>query len=337
MRRSGLFHIIMHSLHLFTNCIIISNEVQLRQVCKVGIWTSRDIERQDGRRVFVTGGLSGIGFQAALAMGEKGADVTVIGRDAARGQQALAELRRIVPGASFSFEQADLADLKSISELTDRVLPKGQQIDLLLNVAGVMAVPERRLTVDGFEMHMGTNHIGHFALTGRLLPLLRKGRVVQVTALVARWAKLDLSDLQSSNSYNPMTAYAKSKLANILFAVELNKRFGGFGPSAVAVDPGTANTSLQRHTSGLVHWLGEKVIKIIGYPLDRVADPVVFGAIFPAPDDHTYVKPSKFIQKSGPPAYVEVPRPALDTDLGKRLWELSEELTGVHYREANQT
>lgn len=166
--------------------------------------------------------------------------------------------------------------------------------------------------------------------------MLKNGRVVQVTALVARWAKIDLTDLQSSNSYNPMTAYAKSKLANILFAVELNKQFGGHGPSAVAVDPGTANASLQRHTSGLAHWLGEKVISIIGYPLERVADPVVFGAVFPAPNDHTYVKPSKFIQKSGPPAYVEVPKPALDTDLRKRLWQLSEQLTGVRYQEASQ-
>lgn len=300
------------------------------------MWTSKDIERQDGRRVFVTGGLSGIGFQTARVMGEKGAEVTVIGRDVAKGRQALVELRQIVPSGSLFFEQADLANLQSIAEFAGRVLQKGRQIDLLLNVAGVMALPERRLTVDGFEMHMGTNHLGHFALTGRLLPLLKSGRVVQVTALVARWARLDLTDMQSSKSYSPMTAYAKSKLANILFAVELNKRFGGLGPSAVAVDPGTANTSLQRHTSGIARWLGEKVIDIIGYPLDRVADPVVFGAVFPAPNDHTCVKPSKFIQKNGPPAYVEVPKPALDEDLRNRLWELSEELTGIHYPEASE-
>jgi len=297
----------------------------------MGVWTAKDIERQDGRRVFVTGGLSGIGFQTARALGEKGAAVTIVGRDVAKGNQALAELRRIVPTGTFSFEQADLANLKSISEFADRVLQKGQQIDLLLNVAGVMAVPERGLTVDGFEMHMGTNHLGHFALTGHLLPLLKNARVVQVTALVARWAKLDLSDLQSSESYNPMTAYAKSKLANILFALELNKRQAAPGLSAVAVDPGTANTALQRHTSGLARWLGEKVIKIIGYPLDRVADPVVFGAIFPAPNEHSYVKPSRLIQQSGPPAYIEVPKPALDADLRSRLWDISEELTGVRY------
>lgn len=297
----------------------------------MGVWTAKDIERQDGRRVFVTGGLSGIGFQTALALGGKGAAVTIIGRDSEKGTRALAELRRIVPSGAFTFEQADLADLQSISEFAQRALHKGQQIDLLLNVAGVMALPERRLTVDGFEMHMGTNHLGHFALTGRLLPLLKSARVVQVTALVARWAKLDTSDLQSANAYNPMTAYAKSKLANILFAVELNQRRSGLGLSAVAVDPGTANTALQRHTSGLARWLGEKVIKIIGYPLDRVADPVVFGAVFPAPNDHTYVKPSRLIQRSGPPAYVEVPKPALDADLRSRLWDMSEELTGVRY------
>jgi hypothetical protein len=114
-------------------------------------------------------------------------------------------------------------------------------------------------------------------------------------------------------------------------AVELNKRREGRGPSAVAVDPGTAKTALQRDTSGFARWLGERVINIIGYPLDRVADPVVFGTVYPAPNDHTYVKPSKFIQKSGLPAYVEVPKPALDADLRRRLWDVSEELTGIRY------
>ncbi len=297
----------------------------------MGTWTASDIERQDGRHVVVTGGLSGIGFQTALVMGTKGAAVTIIGRDPAKGHRALAELNRISPASSFAFEQADLADLKSISAFSDRALHKGQRIDLLFNVAGVMAVPERKLTIDGFEMHIGTNHLGHFALTGRLLPLLKNARVVQVTAQIARWAKLDLNDLQSTKSYSPMGVYGKSKLANILFAVELNKRQRNLGPSAVAVDPGTANTSLQRHSTGLSLWLGEKLINIIGYPLNRVADPVIFGAIFPAPDDHSYVKPSKFIQRSGPPVYADVPKPALDMDLRKRLWEMSEQLTGVHY------
>ena len=297
----------------------------------MAIWTAKDAERQDGRRVLVTGGVSGIGFQAARALGEKGAELIIIGRDATNGKRALAELRRVIPTGSFSFEQADLANLHSVSDFANRALQKGHRIDLLLNVAGVMAVPERRLTTDGFEMHLGTNHLGHFALTGHLLPLLRNGRVVQVTAQIARWAKLDLSDLQSAKSYKPMIAYARSKLANILFAVELNTRAGSLGPSAVPVDPGTANTALQRHSSAFARRLAEKLINIIGYPLDRVADPVVFGAVCQAPNDHSYVKPLKFIQKSGPPTYVEVPKPALDEVLRKRLWEMSESLTGVHY------
>lgn len=295
------------------------------------VWTANDIEQQPGRRVLVTGGVSGIGFQTARAMAAKGEDVTILGRDPEKGREALRNLRRIVPTGMFSFVQADLADLQSISDCAKRFLDEGHPIGLLLNVAGVMAVPERRLTADGFEMHMGTNHLGHFALTGRLLPLLKQGRVVQVTALVARWAKLDFRDLQSATAYRPMGAYAKSKLANILFAVELNKRRDRLGPSAVAVDPGTANTNLQRNSSGLTRLLGRRLIKTIGYPLDRVADPVVFGAVFPAPDDQSYVKPAKFIQRSGSPTYIEVPKPALDEELRKRLWRVSEELTGVHY------
>lgn len=307
----------------------------IRRTTCMGIWTANDMKQQTGKRVLITGGLSGIGFQAARVMAEKGADVTILGRSPERGRDALKELRRIVPSGTFSFVEGDLANLQSIADCAERLLALKQPIDFLLNVAGVMAVPVRTFTEDGFEMHFGTNHLGHFALTGRLLPLLKAGRVVQVTAMVARWAKLDLNDLQSEQVYKPMGAYAKSKLANVMFAVELNKRRDSLGCSAVAVDPGTANTNLQRNSSGFKRVIGRRLIKTIGYPLDRVADPVVYGAVFPAPNNLSYVRPEKFIQKSGSPTYAEVPKPALDGELRKRLWEISEDLTGVQFPEHN--
>ncbi len=297
-------------------------------------WTANDMPHQDGRRVLVTGGVSGIGFQVARVMGEKGARVLIASRDAGKGQQALLALRQAVPGADFSFGQLDLANLRSIAEFSDRVVQSGESIDLLLNVAGVMAVPKRTLTVDGFEMHMGTNHLGHFALTGQLLPALkaaRRARVVTVSAKVAQWTTLDLDDLQMQKSYGPMKAYGRSKLANVLFASELNRRGSGIGISSLAVDPGTAKTVIQRHSPGFLQWLLGKFVNMVGYPLDRVADPVIFADTVAEAGDATYIGPTKLLMASGPPGYIKIPKPALNAELRKVLWERSEELTRVHY------
>lgn len=298
------------------------------------IWTANDIARQDGRRVLVTGGVSGIGFQVARVMGTKGARVLVAGRDAAKGKRAIEELRQIVPGGDFTFGQLDLGNLQSIAEFSGDVLLNAEPIDFLFNIAGLMAIPKRATTVDGFEMHMGTNHLGHFALTGRLLPALRatgSARVITVSAKVAQWANLDLSDLQSESSYSPMKAYSRSKLANVLFAVELNQRASSIGISSIAVDPGTANTSLQRHSSSLIQSLSSKVINFIGYPLDRVADPVVFAALVAVPGNDAYVGPTKFRMAKGSPGYIGIPKPARNADLRRALWERSEDLTGIRY------
>ena len=295
-------------------------------------WTIEDAPRQDGNVVLVTGGASGIGFQAARAMGAKGARVVIAARDPNKGELAATKLREAAPGGDFTFVVLDLANVRSIGDFARHFIAKTERLDVLMNVAGVMALPKRTLTTDGFEMHMGTNHLGHFALTGALLPALRRarGRVVVVSALVAKFAKLDVADLQSERDYAPMRAYGRSKLANVLFAVELNRRVATTGVASVPVDPGTANTGLQRHT-GTGGGLGSALIDLIGYPLDRVADNLVFAATVATPGDETYIGPSRIIQRWAQPAYIALPKPARDAALRDALWRRSEELTGTTF------
>jgi NAD(P)-dependent dehydrogenase (short-subunit alcohol dehydrogenase family) len=297
-------------------------------------WKISDLPRQDGHNVLVTGGSGGIGFQVAHALGKKGAHVTILGRDAAKGAQAIAQLRST--GGDYAFEQMDLASLASIEAFAAHW--GSRPLHLLMNVAGVMAVPQRKLTADGYEMHMGTNFLGHFALTGRLLAALTAGRarVVTVSALVARlkMAHLDLDDLQGTQkSYSPMGAYARSKLADIMFAVELQRRAGleNSGVTSVAVDPGTANTGLQRHATGAAAAIGSALVNLIGYPIERIAENILFAATMKNPTDETLIAPSFFIQRFASPHDVGLPKLARDQAVRERLWQEAESLTGVRF------
>ncbi|WP_224373038.1 SDR family NAD(P)-dependent oxidoreductase [Hyalangium versicolor] len=301
-------------------------------------WKITDMPRMDGRIALVTGGASGIGFQVARELGARGAQVVILGRDEAKGEQAVAELR--ATGGDFRFEQVDLASLDSISAFAARW--NERPIHLLINVAGVMALPEFARTVDGFEMHMGTNFLGHFALTGRLLSALRAGqaRVVTVSALVGRWkmARLDPDDLQGENqAYSPMGAYARSKLADIMFAVELQRRFAEFGITSVAVDPGTAATNLQRHARGATRSVGIWLSNTIGYPLDRVAENVLFAAIMPEVASTTLIGPSFFVQRCASPKDVGLPPLAKDSSVRDALWAQAAALTGVRFGSGDAT
>lgn len=295
-------------------------------------WKIGDLPRQDGRHALVTGGVSGIGFRVAQELGMKGANVTILGRNAVKGMQAVTELRAV--GGQYAFEQVDLASLASISGFNERWATRA--IHLLMNVAGVMAIPTRTLTADGFEMHMGTNFLGHFALTVGLIPALQSGRarVVTVSALVGRlkMAQLDLNDLLAQQKpYSPMTAYARSKLADIFFASELQRRStaADAGITSVAVDPGTANTNLQRHVTGAGARFGRTLISIIGYPNDRIAENVLFAAAMDSPSDQTFIAPSCFIQRYASPRDVGLPKVARDETIRGQLWKEAERLTGA--------
>jgi NAD(P)-dependent dehydrogenase (short-subunit alcohol dehydrogenase family) len=212
-------------------------------------WTASNIpQRNDGLAV-ITGSTEGVGFEDSLALSSAGWTVIMMGRNAQKGVQSIAKIHKINPKAKVSFEKIDLADLSSIKAFASRMISKGQAINLLINNAGVMTPPKRLVTTDGFELQFGTNHIGHFALTAQLLPLLRKShdsRVVTVSSVANRAGAINFDDLQAESSYAPMKAYGQAKLANLMFALELQRQSEkhGWGISSMAAHPGVSRTNL---------------------------------------------------------------------------------------------
>ncbi|WP_043749536.1 SDR family NAD(P)-dependent oxidoreductase, partial [Imhoffiella purpurea] len=226
-------------------------------------WTIDDIPSQKGRYAVVTGGTGGLGFETAFALAGAGAEVVLAGRDEAKATKALARIRAAHPGARARFERLDLTSLDSVAEFAGGLLDAGRGIDLLVNNAGVMALPERQVTADGFERQIATNYLGHFALTARLLPLLRcvaGARMVAVSSLAANLESIDLADLQSEHAYLPFRTYGMTKLAMLMLALEFQRRseIAGWGVQGLAAHPGWAGTDLIRNgpaSSGLRSWL----------------------------------------------------------------------------------
>lgn len=306
-----------------------------------GKWTPEQMPSQAGKTVLVTGANSGIGFQAALELARHGARVILGCRSEAKGEKALQQLRREAPGASAQLAVLDLASLASIRSFAAEFLSRGQALDVLINNAGVMALPKRELTTDGFERQFGTNHLGHFALTGLLLPALLKSpapRVVTVASLAHRNGKIDFEDLQSERAYKPRDAYNNSKLANLLFTRELDRRArqAGWNLISVAVHPGISRTNIVDNGPGANGSdLTTKILKVIG-PLVMQSEtmgalPTEYAATMPDVHGGEYIGPDGFKEFKGYPTVVQ-PRPqALDEAAGKRLWEVSERVTGVAY------
>lgn len=290
-------------------------------------WNTSHIPQQSGKIAIVTGANSGIGYETALELGRAGAHVIVACRDAARGQAALAQLQAAAPRASFALEQLDLADLSSVRAFAQRFLATGQKLDVLVNNAGVMALPKRELTVDGFERQFGTNHLGHFALTGLLLPALKKSdapRVVSLSSGMAYIGRLDLTNLQSERRYSTWGTYSASKLANLLFMEELGRRAPWL--VSVAAHPGATRTNLQQHTG----FFTALSMKLIGQEAPAGALPTLYAATDNVATGE-FIGPSKLFNMNGPPTEVKLPKRAVDTKSAQALWERSEELTGVRY------
>src|SRR5258707_344849 len=212
-------------------------------------WSTADIPSQDGKTAVITGATGGLGYQTALALAGAGAAVVLTGRNDAKGQDAIQRIRGQFPNAKISYETLDLASLASVAGFAARFAAAHASLDLLINNAGVMALPKRQTTADGFEMQFGTNYLGHYALTAHLLPLLRRGnqpRVVNLSSLAHRSGAIDFDDLQGAKSYNPFKAYCQSKLAMLMFALELQRRSNaaGWGLLSNAAHPGYALTDL---------------------------------------------------------------------------------------------
>ncbi len=306
-----------------------------------GKWTAEQIPLQGGKTAVVTGANSGIGYQAALELARHGAHVLLGCRNAAKGSAALDRLKREARGASAEVVQLDMASLASIRAFAAAFLARGVVLDLLINNAGVMALPTRELTEDGFERQFGTNHLGHFALTGLLMPALLAApapRVVTVASLAHRTGKIEFDNLQSEKSYKGKgwEAYNASKLANILFAKELDRRARAAHNSllSLAVHPGVSITNIFENGPG-ANGLKAIAVKVLAPVLmqkdDAGALPTLYAATSSEAKGGEYIGPDGFGELKGAPVVVQPKPQALDTAVGERLWAVSEELTGIRY------
>jgi NAD(P)-dependent dehydrogenase (short-subunit alcohol dehydrogenase family) len=285
-------------------------------------WTAQDIPQQDGRTFVITGANSGIGLEAARALGAAGAHVVVACRDTSKGEHAVAEL-----DGDFDVRRLDLADLSSVHAFADAL---ECDVDVLINNAGVMAVP-RAKTVDGFELQLGTNHLGHFALTGLLLARIRD-RVVTISSQAHRTGRINFGDLQSERHYQRWIAYGQSKLANLLFMMELQRRLDAAGSPlrSVAAHPGYSATNLQFHTQSIQDQLMGVANKLIAQSAAMGALPTLYAATADVPGA-AYIGPDGLFEQRGHPKLVDMSGAAKNADNARRLWELSEELTGVSF------
>ncbi len=302
-------------------------------------WSSADIPDLTGRTVIVTGANSGIGLEAATALAARGAEVTLAVRDLQRGSSAAQRIGQVAPAARVDIVRLDLADLASVRDFAAAwTQAQSEGLDVLVNNAGVMAIP-RRETVDGFEMQLGTNHLGHFALTGLLVRSLRPGgRVVTVSSGVHRFGRMDFDDLQSVRSYQRWRAYGQSKLANVLFALELHRRAEAAGADlrSIGVHPGYAATNLQAvgpRMSG--SRVGEAVVGVANRFLAQSADagawPTLMAATDPDVPSGSFIGPTGFLGQRGTPGFETPSQAARDVDVARRLWDVSADLTGVEY------
>ena len=300
-------------------------------------WSVADIPSQAGKLAIVTGGTSGLGFEVALALAQANADVIVAGRDESQGRWAVGKIRPLAPASLVRFEQLDLADLAAVADFTRRVERMERPVDLLVNNAGVMAPPRRQLTADGFEMQMGVNYLGHFALTQRLFPLLRRGRdprVVQVGSLSHRLAAIEFDDLQCERRYSPLRAYGQSKLALLLFTFELQRRSsaGQWRLMSLAAHPGYARTPLFEKgpgTHSLIYRMHRGLSGWLAHSAASGALPLLYAATATKVRPGDYYGPQGALELAGPSGAAGISKKAQDRETARRLWEISETLTGL--------
>jgi NAD(P)-dependent dehydrogenase (short-subunit alcohol dehydrogenase family) len=306
-------------------------------------WSVKNLPRLDGKVALVTGATGGLGFETALELAGAGAEVVLSGRNAQKGADALAAIRRRYPGVRISFEQADLSDLRSVAAMAARVAAAHPALDILVNNAGVMALPARQITADGFEMQFGTNYLSHFALTGHLLGNLRRApspRVVQLSSLAHRRGRIAFDDLQARN-YSAWPVYSQSKLAMLMFALELQRRSdrNGWGLVSNAAHPGWARTDLIANgpTSGGRFWMRPitgLATLLMFQDAAAGALPTLFAAAAPEAKGGAYYGPDGAGERTGAPKEAIISEAAADGLAASRLFDVSETLTGIAFPRA---
>jgi NAD(P)-dependent dehydrogenase (short-subunit alcohol dehydrogenase family) len=302
-------------------------------------WTTASMPDQSGRVALVTGANSGLGLVTARELARKGARVVLACRDLGKGEQARRGIQADVPDAVIELEELDLASLDSVRALAERFRQAHGGLDLLVNNAGVMATPRGR-TRDGFELQLGTNHLGHFALTGLLLDTLEDradARVVTVSSGAHRFGRIAFDNLGGDRRYFRWRAYGQSKLANLLFALELDRRLraAGSGVKSVAAHPGWAATNLQHSgppkLDELVMSVGNRVI---AQSDEMGALPTLYAATEPGLEGGAFIGPDGVAEQRGHPKRVSPSAAARDSEVARRLWEVSEKMTGVRFEPA---
>jgi NAD(P)-dependent dehydrogenase (short-subunit alcohol dehydrogenase family) len=311
-----------------------------RTIMAANQWAVENIPDQRGKVAVVTGGNSGIGFEAALALAQKGARVILAVRSAQKGQAAVAAIQRAHPQAAVEAMALDLSSLGSVRRFADTFLQRFETLPLLINNAGVMALPYAR-TADGFEMQFGTNHLGHFALTGLLMPAILASpgaRIVVVSSGVHVPGAIDFDNLDGTKSYRAWRAYSQSKLANLLFAYHLQRRFSAAGVDAIAVGchPGWAATNLQAagpRMSG--SRFGERISalgnRLFAQSAALGALPTLYAATAANVNGCDYIGPVDMFGLRGAPIKLKSSSRSYDASVAARLWQVSEDLTNVRY------
>lgn len=307
-------------------------------------FTIDDIPDLTGKRVIITGSNSGTGFETAKAIAARGGSVIMAVRNADKAHAATSAIRRETPNADVTFEALDLSRQASVTAFAERMLADGRPIDILVNNAGVMMLPTREVTEDGFEMQLATNYLGHFALTGRILPLLRAGRarVVQLSSIAHRRGQIRLDDLNWTHGYKPWPVYGQSKLAMLMFGLELDRRSAanGWGLTSVVAHPGYARTGLIENgplvrspiaRAGLRYIFRPLIEPLVSHSAADGALPILMAATDPTVRGGAYLGATRMNELKGPPGPAKAEPQALDRDVAARLWAASEQMTGVRF------
>ena len=301
-------------------------------------WTAEKIPDLSGKVAVVTGATSGIGYEAALQLAAHGADLVMAVRDTVRGEACATAIRATHPGANITVSKLDVADLASVRDFAERSAETLPRIDILLNNAGLGLQAQRAVTVDGFERQFGTNHLGHFALTGRLIPTLLRApapRMVAIASIAHKRGRIDFADLQTERPYDGRKAYGQSKLANLIFAMELDRRARLVGSRliSVAAHPGVATTGFITATGmpGPLASLANLVVGLLANSSETGAQSGLYAATMPDVVGGQYWGPDGLLEARGAPALAKIAPQAMDRATWARLWTVSEELTGVTF------